>query len=121
MVKIVRRNNIIPLNFDDEFTIEFVANDKTIEKLLETQKWLADQEEKISSLTEESIREYTPIVQEAVDRVFGNGVFEKVYAFAYESTADAILYFYEGMNAISEEYQKRFKNEKVTKFLNNHV
>ena len=116
MVKFIKRNNVIPVEFG-EFTLEFVANDDSLVALNELSMKLKHYGESVEEL--KGLEILTPakeLLQSAWDSLFGVGTYDKVYNFAGQSTLVLFTYFFEMVDGINEEYAEQSKTEILKKY-----
>lgn len=117
MVKFIKRNNVIPVDFG-EFKFEFQANDDNLKRLSLMSDELKEKAGAIESETDlQAFENMQGFTKDCWDGVFGEGSFDKVYEFSGGSTMIAITYFLEAVDGINEEYNKQVNTDQLAKYL----
>jgi hypothetical protein len=117
MVVIKKRDNVIPVDFG-EFKLEFVANDKNIQKMEKLGTILKIEGEKLAK-TEDSkaFETLQDLVKDSWTELFDKEAFDKVYSFSNESTVDAMAYLLEAITGVISEWEKRNNTDALKKYL----
>ncbi|WP_028125651.1 hypothetical protein [Eremococcus coleocola] len=118
MVQFKKRSNVIPVDFET-FSLQFVANDENYKLMQAVADKIKQDAEGINDLTDiEALDKLKGVLHEAWDGTFGAGTFDKVYAFAGESSISTMIYFLETVEGISDEYNSQMEHEKLAKYIN---
>lgn len=105
MVKFIKRQNVIPVDFGD-FKLEFIANDENLKKFEKSANSFKDRSEEYVKKQDLQILEDIKVdLKEAITELFDSESFEKIYDFAGQSTLQALNYFLEMFFGIVEEYK----------------
>lgn len=120
-IRFEKRSNVIPVDFG-EFQLEFVANDENLLKLDKLHKELVKESKELDARSNddnvsEMLGALRQLVSKAWDEAFGEGTFNKVYAFAGESVTVTVTYFVEMFEGIAAEYQEQMESQKLSKYL----
>lgn len=117
MVVIKKRSNVIPVEFED-FTLEFIANDKKIRDMVEIGKKLEKEGEKVAETEDEKALDVLQdMVKESWSELFDEVAYNKVYSFSGESTIDSMLYLLEAISGIVDEWAQRNNGDALKKYL----
>ncbi|MEY8462513.1 hypothetical protein [Streptococcus merionis] len=117
MVVIKKRNNVIPVEFED-FTLEFLANDKNIRKMEAVGKKLQKEGQEVADTEEEKAFDALQVmVKESWIELFDEDAYDKVYAFSGESTVDTMVYLLEVISGVVDEWEKRNNGDALKKYL----
>lgn len=117
MVVIKKRDNVIPVDFG-EFKLEFVANDKNIQKMEKLGTILKNEGEKLAK-TEDSkaFEKLQDLVKDSWTELFDKEAFDKVYDFSNGSTVDTMAYLLEAITGVISEWEKRNNTDALKKYL----
>lgn len=117
MVVIKKRDNVIPVDFG-EFKLEFVANDKNIQKMEQLGTILKIEGEKLAK-TEDSkaFETLQDLVKDSWTELFDKEAFAKVYDFSNGSTVDTMAYLLEAITGVISEWEKRNNTDALKKYL----
>lgn len=117
MVVIAKRSNIIPVDFG-EFQLEYRANDENIKRMKSIGDNLQERGNKLKESDEEkALNGLHEIVKEAWVELFDEAAFDKVYAFADNTTTIAMLYLIEAIKGIVTEFESRHSQDALKKYL----
>lgn len=117
MVVIAKRSTVIPVDFG-EFQLEFRANDASIKRLKEVGQEMEKRGQAIQETDTDAVfEELHDAVKSAWTELFDEAGFGRVYAFADQSTVDAMLYLIEAIAGIVAEFENRFSVETLNKYL----
>lgn len=117
MVVIKKRNNIIPIEFED-FTLEFLANDKNIHNMEAVGKKLQKEGEKVANTEDEKAFDaLQDMVKASWIDLFDEDAYNKVYAYSNESTIDTMIYLLEVISGVVNEWGQRNNGDALKKYL----
>lgn len=118
MVVIKKRNNVIPVDFED-FKLEFKANDASIKNLTKIEKQLKEHEERLNEqeYSESFLDDLKDTVKSYWVSLFDEAAFEKVYDYSDGTTLDAFLYLIAAIRGILEEYEGLNNQNALSKYL----
>lgn len=117
MVKFKQRNNVIPIEFG-ELKFEFVANDDSIKRLLETGERVKKDFSKMENVSDlEVFNTMQDVIETAWDAVLGAGTYKQVYDFAGRSTLMTVVYFLELVEGINSEYAEQIDSNALARYL----
>lgn len=117
MVKFKQRNNVIPIEFGD-LKFEFVANDDSIKRLLETGERVKKDFSKMEHVSDlEVFNTMQDVIETAWDAVLGAGTYKQVYDFAGRSTLMTVVYFLELVEGINAEYAEQIDSNALARYL----
>ncbi|MBK0348232.1 hypothetical protein JDW15_06235 [Aerococcaceae bacterium zg-ZJ1578] len=105
MVKFIKRRNVIPVDFG-EFQLEFVANDESLKRFENSANSFKDRGEEYAERQDiQIVEEIKSDLKVAITELFDAEAFDKIYAFAGESTVQALNIFLEMFFGIVDEYK----------------
>lgn len=117
MVVIKKRSNVIPIEFED-FTLEFLANDKNIHKMDVVGKKLQKEGQEVADTEDDKAFEALQVmVKESWVELFDEEAYNKVYAYSDESTVDTMVYLLETISGVLDEWEKRNNGDALKKYL----
>lgn len=119
MIKFIKRNNVIPVDFG-EFKLEFVANDDSLLMMSKLGDELKEKSKSlISESDEENLNTLKETLRDAWDKMFGPGTFDKVYEFSGQSSINSLVYFLETVKGIGEEYNNQTQENVLSRYIEN--
>lgn len=117
MVVIKKRSNVIPVEFED-FTLEFLANDKNIHKMDVVGKKLQKEGQEVADTEDDKAFEALQVmVKESWVELFDEEAYNKVYTYSDESTVDTMVYLLETISGVLDEWEKRNNGDALKKYL----
>lgn len=118
MVVIKKRNNIIPVDFED-FKLEFKANDASIKNLTKIEKQLEEHEKQLNEqeYSESFLDDLKDTVKGYWIDLFDEAAFEKVYDYSDGATLDTFLYLIATIRGILEEFEGLNNQDALSKYL----
>ena len=108
MVVIKKRSNVIPVDFG-EFQLNFPVSDGNIQRMKAVGEDLQAKGQAFQETTdEEALGALKTLVEDGFNQVFDDKeAFNQVYAFAGQSTINAMFYLIEAIKGISEEFENQ--------------
>lgn len=118
MVVIKKRNNVIPVDFED-FKLEFKANDESIKKLTQIENKLKEDEKRINEqgFSDSFWDELKETVKGYWVDLFDEEAFEKVYEYSDGTIIDTFVYLIAAIRGILEEYEGLNNQDALSKYL----
>lgn len=117
MVQFKKRNNVIPVNFED-FELAFVANDENFIKMNELAEVLKKASKEIIESNDSClIIKVKDTLEHAWNELFGPESFNKVYEFSGQSSINCLVYFLETVDGIVAEYNSQSDTNVIKKYL----
>lgn len=117
MVVIKKRSNVIPVEFED-FTLEFLANDKNIHKMDVVGKKIQKEGQEVADTEDDKAFDALQVmVKESWVELFDEEAYNKVYAYSDESTVDTMVYLLETISGVLDEWEKRNNGDALKKYL----
>ena len=114
MVVIKKRSNVIPVDFG-EFQLNFPVSDGNIQRMKAVGE---DLQAKGQAFQETSDEEALGALKALVEVFDDKEAFNQVYAFAGQSTINAMFYLIEAIKGISEEFESQNSKAALDKYLN---
>ena len=117
MVVIKKRSNVIPVDFG-EFQLNFPVSDGNIQRMKAVGEDLQAKGQAFQETSdEEALGALKVLVEDGFNQVFDDEeAFKQVYAFAGQSTINAM--FYLAIKGISEEFENQNSKAALDKYLN---
>lgn len=118
MVVIKKRSNVITVPFEG-FDLEFRANDENIKNMVKVGKNLEAEAQKIVAETEDE-KAYDVLfdmTKAAWCDLFDEAAFEQVYEFSDKTTVDTMVYLFETIQIVTNEWEKRNSGDALKKYL----
>lgn len=118
MVVIKKRNNVIPVDFED-FKLEFKANDASIKNLTKIEKQLEKLEKQLNEqgYTESFLDNLKDTVKGYWVDLFDEEAFEKVYEYSDKWVLDTFVYLLATIRGILEEFEGLNNQDALSKYL----
>jgi len=119
MVVIKKRSNVIPVDFG-EFQLNFPVSDGNIQRMKAVGEDLQAKGQALQETSdEEALGALKALVEDGFNQVFDDEeAFKQVYAFAGQSTINAMFYLIEAIKGISEEFETQNSKAALDKYLN---
>lgn len=118
MVVIKKRSNVIPVDFG-EFQLNFPVSDGNIQRMKAVGEDLQAKGQAFQETSdEEALGALKALVEDGFNQVFDDEeAFKQVYAFAGQSTINAMFYLIEAIKGISEEFETQNSKAALDKYL----
>ena len=117
MVVIKKKSSVIPVDFG-EFKLEFSKSDENLKRLDSIAADLEAKGKELSGKTNtEALDKAAVFLKGTWDRLFGEGAYEKVDAFADHVTIDVMTYLVEAINGLNEEILGLENKEALKRYL----
>lgn len=119
MVVIKKRSNVIPVDFG-EFQLNFPVSDSNLKRMKAVGEDLQAKGQAFQDTSdEEALGALKVLVEDSFNQVFNDEeAFKQVYAFAGQSTINAMFYLIEAIKGISEEFENQNSKAALDKYLN---
>lgn len=118
MVVIKKRSNFIPVDFG-EFQLNFPVSDSNIQLMKAVGEDLQVKGQAFQETTdEEALGALKTLVEDGFKVFDDKEAFNQVYAFAGQSTINAMFYLIEAIKGISEEFESQNSKAALDKYLN---
>lgn len=118
MVVIKKRSNVIPVDFG-EFQLNFPVSDSNIQRMKAVGEDLRTKGQAFQDTSdEEALGALKALVEDGFNQVFDDEeAFKQVYAFAGQSTINAMFYLIEAIKGISEGFEAQNSKAALDKYL----